>query len=108
MQLVLAHVHFADLLSSHPLGQSLDSPSNKGTTLFKVAVILGMEDLEFPILLDKRVDEGSIVVERGIEDGIEHDCALRCGYALWSKMIRRFCIEGQTLRSTLPGVSIAS
>ena len=41
-----------------------------------------MEDLEFPILLDKSVGEYSIIVERGPEGGVEHECGLRRGYVL--------------------------
>jgi len=58
-----------DLLSSHPLGRSLESPGNVGATLLRIAEVLAKEDLEFPILLDKSVDDDSIVVERGPKDG---------------------------------------
>ena len=68
-----------DLLSSSPLGRSLQSPGNNGATLLGVARVLAMEDLEFPIFLDKSVAEGSIVVERGPEHGREHACELRRG-----------------------------
>ena len=73
------HIHFADLLSNYPLGCSLDSSSNESTTLFGVGKSLAMEDLEFPILLDKSIGKDSIVFERGPEDGREHDCELRRG-----------------------------
>ena len=57
-----------DLLS-YPLGRSLDSASNECTTLLGVGEILAMEDLEFPVLLDKSVDDDGIIVERSSEDG---------------------------------------
>ena len=40
-----------------------------GATLLRIAEVLAKEDLEFPILLDKSVDDDSIVVERGPKDG---------------------------------------
>ena len=71
-----------DLLSSHPLDRSLDSPSDKGATLEGVCKILAMEDLEFPILLNKSVGDDGIIVERDPKGGVEHECGLRRGYAL--------------------------
>jgi hypothetical protein len=44
-QLVPTHVHFVDLLSSYPLGCSLESPSNEVITLLGVGEVLTMEDL---------------------------------------------------------------
>ena len=76
-QLVFTHVNFVDLLSSHPLGRNLDSPSDEGSTLFGVDEILAMDDPKFPVLLGKSVDDDSIVVECGPEDGREHTCHLR-------------------------------
>jgi hypothetical protein len=80
-------VHFVDLLSGHPgtIGCSLDGPSDEGATVFRVGEILAMKDLEFPVLLDESIDEDSIVVERGPEDGMEHACNLHRGYTLWSE-----------------------
>ena len=62
-----------------PLSHSLDSPSDDGTTLLGVTRVFAMEDLEFPILLNKSVGEDSIVVERGPRDGREHERDLRRG-----------------------------
>ena len=64
--------HFVDLLSSYPLGRSLESSSEEGITLFGVGEILATEDLEFPVLLNKIVDDMHIIVERGPKDGKEH------------------------------------
>ena len=64
------------LLSSHPLGRGLDSSSNESVTLLGVREIFTMEDLEFPILLDKSVRGGGIPAEHGSEDGGEHACEL--------------------------------
>ena len=61
-----------DLLSGYPLGRSLDSPSEEGIALFGVREILATEDLDFPVLLCKIVDDMHIVVERAPEDGKEH------------------------------------
>jgi hypothetical protein len=81
-QLIFTHVDFVDLLSSctPPLGHSFDGPIEESLALFGVADIYGKEDLEFPVLLDTSVDEDGIVVERGPENGREHECGLRCGY----------------------------
>jgi len=62
-QLIFTHVRFVDPLSSYPLGRSLESPSDEGTTLEWIDKILAMEDLEFPVFLDKGVGEDSIVGE---------------------------------------------
>jgi len=67
------------LLSSHPRGRSLESPSDEGVTLLGVAEDLAMEDLESPILLNKRGGDNSIAVERGPEGGREHASDLRRG-----------------------------
>ena len=78
-RLLFTHVHFADLLSSYPLGHSFKSPTDEGTALSGVGKILAIEYLELPVLLDKSVDDDSIVVERGPGDGREHGCDLcRC------------------------------
>ena len=68
-----------DLLSSYPLGCSLNSPSEDGTTLLRVARMLVMEELEFPVLLDKSVGEETIVAECGPEDCRKHECGLQRG-----------------------------
>ena len=75
-QLIFTRVHFVDLLSSCPLGCSLDSPGDDGITPLGVSEDLEMEDLEFPVLLDKRVGGDTIIVKRGPEDGREHACSL--------------------------------
>ena len=67
---------------SYPLGRGLDSPSDEGNTLLRVGEILGMDVLEFPVLLNKSEGEDTIVVERGPEDGIEHERGLCQGYVL--------------------------
>ena len=81
-RLVFTCEHFVDILSRRSLGRSLDSPSNEGITLLGVGEILAMEHLELSILLDKSVGEDGIDVEYRPVDGIEHECDLRCGYAL--------------------------
>ena len=78
-QLVFTCVHFADLLSSYPLGRSLGSPSGMGITLLGVSEILAMEDLELPVLFDKSKDAESIVGVRGPEGGRVRACGLCCG-----------------------------
>ena len=78
------HIQFIDL-SSYPLCRSLDSLSNDGNMLLGVTRVLAMEDLEFPILLNKSIGEGSIVVECGPGGSVEHECGLCCGYVLWSE-----------------------
>ena len=65
-----------DLLSS------LGSPSDDGITLLGVAEVIAIEDLEFPVLLDKSVGDDGIVVVRGPGDGREQTCDLRRGYVL--------------------------
>jgi len=97
-----------DPLSSRPLGRSLGSPSDEGITVLGVAEVLAVEDLEFPVLLDKSVDDDSIIFVRGPGDGREHGCDLRCSYVLWSETMWRFCIEGRTWATTFPGASINS
>ena len=79
MQLVFTREHLLDLLSGYPLGRSLDSPSEEGVALVGVSEILAMEELDFPVLLDKTADDMHIVVERGPEDGKERACNLRRG-----------------------------
>jgi hypothetical protein len=96
------------LLSSYPLGRSLESPSDKGAELFGVGGIIAIEDLEFPVLLDKTVGEDSIVVVCDSEDARECASDLRSGYVLSSETMRRFCVEGQTRSSTFPGASVTS
>ena len=76
IQLIFTREHFVDLSRSYPLGRSLDSPSDDGTHLLGVSKDLEMNDLEFPVLLDKRVGRNIIKVKRGPEDGREHACGL--------------------------------
>ena len=78
MQPIFTHIRFVDILSNYPLGCSLDSPGDEGATLSGIGEILALEDLEFSIILGKSVDEESIVVQRGPEDGREHACGLYC------------------------------
>jgi len=76
------HVQFVDPLNSYPLGRSLEKPNDKGATLVEVDDVLTVEDLEFPILLDKSEDGDTIVIERGPGNGSDHYCDLRRGYVL--------------------------
>ena len=80
--LVFTHVHFVGLLSGYPLGCGLDSSSDEGITLSRVSEIFATNNFGSPFLLNKSVDEGSIVIERGPEDGREHACGLRREYVL--------------------------
>jgi hypothetical protein len=67
-------------LNSHPFGRSLsDSPSEEGVTLFGVAEILAIEDLEFPVLLDNSVDDDVVAVVCDPGGGREYTCDLRRG-----------------------------
>ena len=66
-----------DLLSCS-LGGGPDSPGDEGATLFGAAEVLAIADLQFPILLDKSVDDNRIVVECGPGGGGDYACALRC------------------------------
>ena len=61
-----------DLLSSYLLGCSLESLSDEGATLLGVTEMLAMEDPKFPVFLDKSVNQDSVIVERGPEDGSKH------------------------------------
>lgn len=67
-----------DLLSSCPLSRSRDSSSNKGVALLGVGEVLAVEDLKFPVLLDKSDDGDGFVGERLPEDGSQQSCELRC------------------------------
>jgi len=82
-QFIFTHVRLVDPLSSCPIGRSLEIPSDDGTALEGVGKILAMEDLEFPVLLDKSVGEDSIVVESGSEDGRGQSCGLGRCHFLW-------------------------
>ena len=101
------HTTLRGILSSHSLG-SFDGLSDEAVTLLGVTKVLAMEDLEFPVLLDKGVDEDSIPVERCPEGGREHARDLRRVYVLWSEMTRWFCIKRRTWTITFPGASITS
>ena len=68
-----------DLLSSYPLGCSLDSPGDERTNLLGVAEDLDMDDLEFPVRPYKSVGDDTIIVKPGPEDGRKRACGLRCG-----------------------------
>ena len=78
------------------MGCSLGSPSDIGAIFLGVQEDLAVENLKFPILLDKRDDDKSIAGQRGPEDGMEHVCSLRHDYVLSSETMWWFCIEGQT------------
>jgi len=69
---------FVDLLSSRPLSRSLDSSSDKVVAHLGVGEVLAMEDLKFPVLLDKSDDGDGFVGERDPEDGSHQTCELRC------------------------------
>jgi hypothetical protein len=60
-----------------PFGYNLGSSSIEAATLLRVGEILNLEDLNFPILLDKRNDDEGVVVARGTVDEREHACGLR-------------------------------
>jgi len=70
-----------DLLSSL-LGRSLLNPRVDGPTPLGVAEVLTMEDLEFPILLDKSEDGHGIEVESVPAGGSKHTRGLCRGYVL--------------------------
>jgi hypothetical protein len=70
------HVHFVDLLSSYPPGRNLHTLSDEGITLFGVGEILAIDNLQFLILLDKRVDGEGFVFERAPEGGRIRACGL--------------------------------
>ena len=61
---------FVDLRSGSLLCCSLGSPGYEGTTLLRVGEVLNVEDFKFPVFLDKRYDEESIVGERGSGSGV--------------------------------------
>ena len=78
--IIYTRVHFVyHRLSSCPLDRNLGSPSkiNEGATTLGVGEIFEIENLEFPVLLDKSVGDGGIIVDRGPKDGGEHGCDLR-------------------------------
>jgi len=68
-----------DLLCAYPLGHSLGSSGDEGTTLLGVSEVFTMEDLKFPVLLDKCEDDDTFVRERDPEGGGQRSCDLRCG-----------------------------
>ena len=80
-RLIFTRVHPVGLLSSNPLGRSLES-SNKRSALFRTGEIFAMDGLEFPVLLDKSVDHDGVVIVRCPEGGSEHNCDLYRDYAL--------------------------
>ena len=65
------HIHIVDLLSSCLLGRNLDHFSHQGATLLGVSKGLEVEDLKFPVLLDKSDDENRFVGEWGPVEGRE-------------------------------------
>ena len=68
-----------DLRDKYPLGQRAGDLTMEGVTLLGVREILDPEDLELPILLNKREDEESIVVDCGAARGDPYGCHLRGG-----------------------------
>jgi hypothetical protein len=72
------HIYFANL-SNYLLCCSLGNSSEEGTTLLGVGKVLAMDDLEFPILLNKGIGDNSIVVVRDPRDGGKRACDLRRG-----------------------------
>ena len=72
-------MHFVDLLSSL-LGLNIFKPRVEGKTPLGVAEVLTIEDLKFPILLDKSEDGDRIEVESVPAGGREHDCGLCSDY----------------------------
>jgi hypothetical protein len=68
------------------LGRNLGNCGIEGGTLLGVGEVLKLEDLNFPVLLDEREDEDTIVVPRGTINKSDPGCALRCsGQILWSR-----------------------
>ena len=86
----------------------LGSLGMEGLTLLGVREVLNLEDFEFPILLDERKDEDSIVVDCGAVTGVPHGRHLRRSDVLEPETTWQLCEEGQTWRTTLPGASMIS
>ena len=64
------------LLSGYPPSRCLDSSSDHGVTLPGVGEVFTMEDLKFPVLLDKSDDAKSFERERDPGDGGQRSCGL--------------------------------
>ena len=65
-----------DLLSSYPLGRSLESPGDEVTILLEATEYLEMEDLEFPVFIDKSDGDDTVMADPGPENGREQGCEL--------------------------------
>jgi len=70
-------MRFVDLLSC-PFRSGPKNPSDEGATLFGAAEVLAMADLQFPVFLDKSVDDDRIVAECGPRGSGDNACGLRC------------------------------
>lgn len=60
-----------DLRKNSLLGQYLCAFSMEATALLGVGEVFGLDDLGFPILVDKRENEDRIVVDRNVIGGGE-------------------------------------
>lgn len=66
--LFLGTAIFVDLRSGSPLCCSLGS---EGITFLRVGEVLNAADFEFPVFLDKRYDDESIIGECGPASGVD-------------------------------------
>ena len=83
-----------DLRNICSLCQCLCSPDVKVTTLLGVREVLALQNLEFPILLDEREDDQTIVLEPlGLAGDSANDGSLCRGYMTWSETAKQSCIK---------------
>lgn len=78
-------MYFVDLGDNTLDRHGLCDLTMEGATLPRVREVFGFNDLEFPILIDKREDHKRVVVNRSAIIGGERDCELRHGYVLRSE-----------------------
>ena len=70
---IFTYTYLADLRNHPSLFQSLCNLNVEGTTLLWIGKVFSFGKLEFPILLDKRVNHNRIVVKRSAVNGGEQD-----------------------------------
>ena len=63
----------------------LGSPSEDSVALLGIGEDLTIEDLKFPVLFDESGDDDEIIRKGALVGGLIYACALRGGYALWSR-----------------------
>lgn len=73
VQLIFIHLNSVGPQNRYPLGpESFGCLSNEGTTLLGISEVIGLEDLNFAVLLDESDDGDTIVRELCPKDGRNH------------------------------------